>query len=118
MKQYPSPRIVKPTPLQVLSYIARVASASRGPVIQAEFDVIIITYLFLRIHGDYSSSKSVSTHFRTEDFPFSCNLRVFTTTATGANLQAAKFVTLTFTSQKNGVRGKNIDHKISGNPLR
>ena len=112
MKQYPSPRIVKPTPLQVLSYIAIVASASRGPVIQAEFDVIIITYLFLRIHGDYSSSKSVSTHFRTEDFPFSCNLRVFTTTATEANFQAANFVTLTFTSQKNSVRGKNIDHKI------
>ena len=37
--------------------------------------------------------------------------------ATEGDLQAANFVTLTFTTQKNGIRDEKIGHNASGDPL-
>ena len=62
-------------------------------------------------------SKSDSTLFRLKDTAFRCSRIVFATTAMEGNLQAANFVTMTFTTQKNGVRGGKIGHKASGDPF-
>ena len=40
-----------------------------------------------------------------------------TSTATESDLSAATFVILTFTTQKNGVRGEKIGHGATGDPL-
>ena len=62
-------------------------------------------------------SKSERTTLRLEDIAFSCGCSVFAVTATETDLQAAKFVPLTFTTQNNGARGEKIGHKDSGEPL-
>ena len=62
-------------------------------------------------------SKSDSTAFRLEDSAFICSCSSFATTATEGNLQAANFVTLMFTTQKNVLRGGKVRHKASGESL-
>ena len=79
-------------------------------------DMIIIAY-FLLIHpGEYTESKSESTLFRLKDNAFSCICSVFASTDMASDLSFTKFVTLTFTTQKNGARKKK-GHKASGDPI-
>ena len=61
--------------------------------------------------------KSYSTPFHLKDTDFSCGRRVFAVTSTEGDLQAEMFFTLTFMTQKNGVRGGKVGHKSSGEPL-
>ena len=61
--------------------------------------------------------KSESTPFSFEDIAFSCGCIIFAATAIEADLQAVTFMTITFMTQKNGVRGENIGHKAYGDPL-
>ena len=68
--------------------------------------MIIIAYLFLLHPGEYTASKSEKTLFRLKDTAFSCGHSVFATTVIGGDLQAEKIVSLTFLTQKNGVRKK------------
>ena len=79
--------------------------------------MIIIMYLFFLHPVDYTRFESDITPFRLEDITFGCGRSVFATTATEADLQAATFVTLTFTTHNNGFGSKNIGHKASGEPL-
>ena len=67
--------------------------------------MIMVLYLFLFHSGEYTGSKSDRTMFHLKDIAFSCGCSVLLATATEEDLQAATFVTLTFTTQKNGVRG-------------
>ena len=116
-KQDPLPNRVKPTPLQVLCHISSIAMASCDPPLVGECNMIIITYLFLLRPGEYTGFKSDITPLHLKDITFSCGYIVFATTATEGDLHAAHFVMLTFTTQKNGVRGKKVGHKASGDPL-
>ena len=79
--------------------------------------MIIIAYFFLLRPGDNTGFKLYSTTFQLEDISFICGRSVFGETATEAELQAAIFMALNFSTQKNGVRGKNIGHKASWDPL-
>ena len=68
--------------------------------------MIIITLFFLLLPGGYTGTKSDSSPFRLSDVTFSVGRTVFdTTTATENELAANTFVILTFSTQKNGVRG-------------
>ena len=70
--------------------------------------MIIIAFFFLLRPVEYTSTKSDSSPFSLSDVTFSVVRTVFdTTTATDNELVAATFVILTFSTQKNGVRGKN-----------
>ena len=71
--------------------------------------MIIIIELFLIHSRECTVYKS--------DVAFIYSHRVFSSTSTEDDLQAAKFVTLTLKYQNNGVRGKKIGHKISGDTL-
>ena len=91
----------------------------------AEINIIIITYFFLLLPGEYMASKSYITLFRLEDTVFSCSHSVFAATGTEGDLQAAKFVTMKFKTQENGFRGRNRTQGIrvpkfvpQGGPLR
>ena len=68
--------------------------------------MVIITYFFLILPGEYTASKSESTPFCLKDTAFSCSRRVFSVTATEGDLQTANFVMMPFTTQKNGARKK------------
>ena len=71
----------------------------------SESDIIVIAYFFLLCPGEYTGFKSDKTPFCLKYTVFSCGHILFAATAIVRNLQSAKFFTLTFTTQKNGVRG-------------
>ena len=116
-KQEPPTIQLKLVPLQVLHHISSVSNESVDPIFQAEFNMIIIVYLFLVHLGEYTISKSDSIPFYTEDITFRCGRSVFVATAIKEDLQAATLVTLAFTTQKNVLRGNNIGHKASREPI-
>ena len=117
MNKYPTPRRVKPISLKVLRHIENFTKSSGDSVLQDEFNIIIIVYFLFLLPVDYNGSKSEGTIFRLKEVAFICGRRIFATTTTESGLQAATFFTLAFTSQKNEVRGKKIDHKNSGEPI-
>ena len=83
-----------------------------------ESDIITISYFFLIYPVKYTDSNSESTLFHLEDNAYSCGCIVFAATSTARDLQAANFVTLTFKTHKDGVRGGGgIRHKVFGDPL-
>ena len=117
-RQDPPPSRVKPIPVQFLHRLACVAAASRDPELQAVADMIIIAFFFLLQPGEYTGTKSESSPFRLSDVTFSVGRTVFdTSTATNNDLAAATFVILTFSTQKNGLRGENISHGATGDTL-
>ena len=117
IKQDPPPNRVKPIPLQVPSHISSISTALGDPILMVECNIIIIAYFFLLRAGEYTESKSEIISLRLEDNTFSWSRSVFLSTATASDIQAANFVTIPFTTQKNGVRGENIGHKTSSDPL-
>ena len=83
-----------------------VAADSNDQELWAVADMIIIAFFFLLRPVEYTGTKSDSTPFRLSDVTFSVGRTVFNTaTATDNELAAATFVILTFSIQKNGVRG-------------
>ena len=73
--------------------------------------MIIIAFFFLLFPWEYTGTKSDSSPFQLSDVTFSVGRTVFnTSTATNNDLAAATFVTLAFSTQKNGVRGGKIGH--------
>ena len=117
-RQDPPPSRVKPIPAQVLRRLACIAAASRDPKLQAVADMITIAFFFLLCPGEYTGTKYDSSLFRLSDVTFSVGRTVFdTSTATDIDLASATFVILTFSNQKNGVRGRKIGHGATGDPL-
>jgi hypothetical protein len=82
---------------------------------QAAADMIIITFFFLLRPGEYTDNNK--DPFRLTDTQlFIRDTRLPLLTAPALELCLARFASLTFTSQKNGVRGKVIGLACSGNP--
>ena len=116
-KADPPPSRVKPVPIQVLYNVAQNAAAANEPKSQAVSDVIVLGFYFLLRPGKYSHSPQASTPFRLQDVSFSVSHRqVRADRATANDLRHATFVCLTFTTQKNGVRGEVIGLGLSGHP--
>jgi hypothetical protein len=80
-------------------------------------NMIALAFFFLLRPGEYTGTKSESTSFRLQDVQlFQGSVRLNLDTATDSALLAATFASLTFTDQKNGVRGEVIGLAQSGDP--
>ena len=119
-KQDPPPNRVKPIPMQVLRQLATVAQQSHLEYTRATTDMIIIAFFFLLRPGEYVDTNRISTEsdpFRLADTQlFSGQRRINQVTASDADLLDATLAALTFTTQKNGVRGEVISLGRSGDP--
>ena len=116
-KQDPPPDRVKPVPVTVLLWILHAASISVHAGSIAITDMIALAFFFLLRPGEYTSTPSETTPFHLADVWLSTGgvyLDIFK--ASDAALDSATFVSLTFTTQKNGVRGEVIGLGHSGNP--
>ena len=111
----PAPDRVKPIPIQVIRRIAFLAQSSPDPTLAAAADMIIIAFFYLLRPGEYTDNDK--TPFRLEDVQlFIGDTRINLTTAPTEQARQARFASLTFTNQKNGVRGEVIGLACSGDP--
>ncbi len=111
----PAPDRVKPIPIQVIRRIAFLAQSSPDPTLCASADMIIIAFFYLLRPGEYTDNDK--TPFRIADVQlFIGDTRINIMTAPVKQVQQARFASLTFTTQKNGVRGEVIGLARSGDP--
>ena len=113
----PAPLRVKPIPITVIRRIAVLAqtSASHDATYRAAADMIIMAFFFLLRPGEYTDNNK--TPFRLDDVQlFIGDTRIHLLTAPIEQLRQARFASLTFTNQKNGVRGEVIGLACSGDP--
>jgi len=116
-KEDPPPNRVKPVPVVVLLWILHAASSSAFAGTQAIADMIALAFFFLLRPGEHTATPSDTAPFRLADVRLSTGGVYFDLwTATDTQHDAATFVSLTFTTQKNGVRGEVIGLGVSGNP--
>jgi nitroreductase len=116
-KDDPPPHRVKPIPVQVLRHIMTAAHAAPTPGNLAIADMCCLAFFFLLRPGEYTIYPSDSTPFRLCDIQLRIgNRRLDSLLATEAELRSANFASLTFTTQKNGVRGEVIGLSRSGSP--
>jgi hypothetical protein len=116
-KKDPPPHRVKPIPVTVLRHIMAVAHATPTSRNLAIADMCGVAFFYLLRPGEYTASRSESTPFRLCDIQLSVGAhRLDLHTASIASIQSATFATLTFTNQKNGVRGEVIGLARSLNP--
>ena len=111
----PAPDRVKPIPIQVIRHIAFLAQSSPDPTLCATADMIIIAFFYLMRPGEYTDNNK--SPFRLEDVQlFIGDTRINLTTTPMEQVRQARFASLTFTNQKNGVRGEVIGLACSGDP--
>jgi hypothetical protein len=116
-KQDPPANRVKPVPVAVIRHIAAVAARlpPGNEKLCAAADIIIIAFFFLLRPGEYTDSKSDTTPFTLGDVQlFLGPRRLDLATASDAELSLARAVSLTFTTQKNGVENEVIKMGLSG----
>jgi hypothetical protein len=116
-KQDPPANRVKPVPVAVIRHIAAVAARlpPGNEKLCAAADMIIIAFFFLLRPGEYTDSKSDTTPFTLGDVQlFLGPRRLDLATASDAELSLARAVSLTFTTQKNGVENEVIKMGLSG----
>jgi hypothetical protein len=117
-RQDPPPNRVKPIPIQILRHVLTTAYATTDPGNHAIADMILIAFFFLLRPGEYTGTSSDTCPFRLMDVQFRIgSLRSPATSMPFEDLVHATFATLTFTNQKNGVRGEVIGLGRSGDPL-
>ena len=117
-KEDPPPHRVKPVPVTIVSNIVSSAYASSNARARAIADMAVLAFFFLLRPGEYTSSTGDTTPFTFADVQlFAGARRLCLRTASAATVRSATFCTLTFTSQKNGVRGEVIGLARSGSPL-
>ena len=117
-REDPPPKRVKPIPVQVIRRVMHVALSMDDDLVQATADMIAIGFFFLCRPGEYTDdSGGDACPFKIEDVQLFVGLtRIDLATATDEEIRCATFVTLTFTWQKNGVRGEVIGLALSGDP--
>jgi hypothetical protein len=93
-----------------------VAVLENQPDNLAVADMIAIAFFFLLRPGEYTATSSDTTPFRLADVQlFIGSICIDPLTCTDATLWSSTFASLTFTTQKNGVRGEVIGLGRSGN---
>jgi hypothetical protein len=111
------PSRVKPIPVPILRHVMAQAALSQDSTQQAFADMICLAFYFLLRPGEYTAAGAASHPFTLADLQlFLGNTRLPLDTAHPSQLLAATFVTLQFTSQKNGVRGEVMGLGRSGDP--
>jgi len=114
----PAPLRVKPLPISVLRHLAvRASTTDTADVLFcAATDMIIVAFFFLLRPGEYTDNNN--TPFRLADVQlFIGDTRLNILDASPTLLSQARFASLTFTNQKNGVRGEVIGLARSGDPF-
>jgi hypothetical protein len=98
--------------------MALAAAATATSHIAAVADMICLAFFFLLRPGEYTGTPSDTTPFCLQDVQcWVGQQRFLATTIPLTDLPRITFVTLTFTTQKNGVRGEVIGLGRSGNPV-
>jgi hypothetical protein len=116
-RQDPPPDRVKPLPVPILRYILAQAYLADDPTNWAIADMICLAFFFLLRPGEYTGTASDTQPFTCHDMQFfQGGVRLDKTTTPDAHILQATFVTLEFTTQKNGVRGEVIGLGLSGDP--
>ena len=117
-KQDPPPNRVKPVPIAVIRRIFAVANTCIDPVSVCLADMIGLAFFFLLRPGEYTDSPSDTTPFEMRDVQlFIGHRRLDLANDPDPLLLAATFGSLTFRTQKNGVRGEVVGLSHSGDPL-
>ena len=114
----PAPLRVKPIPISVVRRIAALSrtTESHNPLFCATADMIIVAFFFLLRPGEYTDNDK--DPFRLLDVQlFIGDTRLQVLSAPVEQIQQAQFASLTFTTQKNGVRGEVISLACSGDPV-
>ena len=118
-KQDPAPTRVKPIPISVIRRIAHIARhlPKDAELLRAVADMIIIAFFYLLRPGEYTDAASDTTPFTLGDVQlFVGERRINLDTASPAEIKSARAASLTFTTQKNGIRGEVIVLGLSGDP--
>ena len=114
-KQDPPPNRVKPVPIRVIRTLLFIAENSNDDHLKATADMIVIAFFFLLRPGEYTASPSDTQPFDFKSVQlFLGDTRLDVENSTDAQLRCATFASLTFDSQKNGVRGEVIGLGLSG----
>ena len=93
-----------------------VAAVEAAAGMLAVVDMICIVFFFLLHPGKYMGTKSDTIPFSLQDVQFWIGTQCFSAVSIPIDdLQHVTFTTLTFTTQKNGVRGEVIGLGCSGN---
>ncbi len=113
----PPPNRVKPVPISVIRRIFAVAAACVDLVSICLADMIGLAFFFLLRPGEYTDSPSDTTPFEFRDVQLFIGQRRLDLSADPDHLLlSATFGSLTFRTQKNGVRGEVVGLAHSGDP--
>ena len=111
------PHRVKPIPVPILRHVMAQALNSGDAFPMACADMICLAFFFLLRPGEYTGTVSSTQPFQLRDIRFFIGqLALSTATAPAPHLLTATFVSLEFTTQKNGVRGEVIGLGRSSDP--
>jgi hypothetical protein len=119
----PTPHRVRPFPIQLLQHVADNATTHIQPHLTqfraCRRDLIIIAFFYLLRSGEYTarSSDNVTHPFTLADVDlWHGHTKLNIQTATNAQLLTATRSYLTFSTQKNGVRGEKVGHATTKHP--
>lgn len=113
-REDPPPHRVKPIPISLVELVATQSHTGNSEA-QAIADMIILGFFFLLRPGEYTGTSNDDTPFRLQDLQlFQGQRRLDLVGDTDDVLAMATSVSLTFTTQKNGVRGEVVNHGRSG----
>jgi hypothetical protein len=112
------PTRVEPIPIQliltILSIVYHTTTTSTDAA-KAIADMTVITFYYLLRPGEYTGPATDDAAFRLQDLQLFIGDRfVDPSVAPISDLEAATYVSLVFTNQKNGVRGEVVNHATSG----
>ena len=117
-KEDPAPVRVRPLPVSILHCMESVANIG-SPRDKAITDLAWIDFFFLLQPGEYCAGETdtVSTPFNLRNIQFFVvDQPTQATTASATTCDTSTFVSLLFTTQKNGVKGESIGHGATGHP--
>ena len=116
-KEDPPPDRVKPVPIQVVRAMLQAAYQPHAPVdnaFRAIADMTCLGFFFMLRPGEHTYLKT-NSQFTSADVKLYIGRCLLNHGyASAADLHAATSVSLTFTTQKNGVKGEVITHGRSG----
>ena len=119
-KEDPPPGRVKPIPVAILHHaLQRAALQPNNQAMAAIVDMTVIAYFFLLRPGEYAGTVANihATPFTLRDVQlFTGSHRIDILHGNPNEILAATSASLTFTTQKSGVRGEVVCHGRSGSP--
>ena len=116
-KADPAPNRVKPVPTEILQFFIQQTNRNPSPLNTVIADMLVLAFFFLLRPGEYTSAESTSHPFLLRDVAFRVGFRYINPlTASLEDIRSATFVTLTFSTQKNAVRGEVVGLGRSGDP--